>query len=248
MELLAWWNLIFVLPFIAALLYTLMMTFGLLSAEHGAAEADSDVSHDWDGDHDAEAGHELHADHDLHVDHDMHGHVHHSADPAAQDLSGFIKALSFLGLGRVPLSLLIMSFCFIWGFSGWASNQLLSGIIPSPLGFIWLSLAIAAVGSVLLTRWLALGISRFMPGTETYATSNQDLVGRRGEVRYTVTASGGTVVVHDRNGNLHQVSARVAAGEEVLAVGAKVLLYKFDDIAGVFFACADRLTGPPPSE
>ena len=105
------------------------------------------------------------------------------------------------------------------------------------------ALALAAAGAALLRRWLALGISRFMPGTETYATANQDLVGRQGEVRFTVTPDGGTAVVHDRRGNLHQVPARVNPGEDSLPVGTRVILYKFDEAANVFFVCVDRLYG-----
>jgi len=147
-ELLQWWNLIFVLPFIGALFYILMLITGAVSADHdagidGGVETDADIGHDADLDHDAGLEHI------------------HDLEPGM-----LTRALSFLGIGRVPLSIIIISFCFLWGFCGFASNTLLSPILPSVI-FVWASMAIAFVVSLFLTRILANVMTRIMPATET---------------------------------------------------------------------------------
>ena len=67
MALLHWQNLIFLLPMLAALAYTLLMAAGLGFGDHGI-----EVDHDLDVGHDFDAG----AEHDLDTDHDA-GHLVH---------------------------------------------------------------------------------------------------------------------------------------------------------------------------
>ena len=124
MELLQWWYLIFVLPFVGALFYILMLISGAVSADHdtdlnAGVETDADIGHDVDLDHDGGLEHL------------------HDLEPGM-----LARALSFLGIGRVPLSIIIISFCFLWGFFGFASNTLLAPLLP-PIIFIWVSIAIA---------------------------------------------------------------------------------------------------------
>ncbi len=86
MALLDWQNLIFLLPMLAALGYTLLMAAGLGFGEHGI-DVDLDVGHDLD------AG----VEHDLDTDHDI-GHA-----------GALASLLGLFGVGRVPLSILILS-------------------------------------------------------------------------------------------------------------------------------------------
>lgn len=228
MELLNWWNLIFVLPFTAGVGYLLLFASGTVAVEHGVGpDADVGLDHDADFDHDLDHG----------IEHTVHDH----AVGGEHEVGTIMKALSFLGLGRVPLSIIVMCFCFIWGFSGWASNQVFSSLLRVPGLFIWPSLGVALASSVLLTRYLALGLSKIMPATETYAVSKRQLVGRLAEVRYTVTETFGRAQLRDDTGVLQEVSCRVKPGEAEIPPGSRVVLLSYDEREKVFFVRRDPL-------
>ncbi|MGH2614005.1 MAG: hypothetical protein ACRDJC_02100, partial [Thermomicrobiales bacterium] len=197
MELLQWWNLIFLLPAVAALLYLLLLALGALPAEGGHGD--------------------LHLESGFHVD--IHGaHIEiHPGDlpddlPSETDNDPFRGALSLIGVGRIPLSLVLMSFLFLWGFFGWVGNQFFGSVIGSPAVFIWPSLAVALVGAGAFTRLLAVRMGRLMPSTESYGSSARGLVGRIADVRYALTETSGTVQLYDGYGSLYEVSARVMPG------------------------------------
>ena len=215
-ELLQWWYLIFVLPFVGALFYILMLISGAVSADHDAdlnagVETDADIGHDVDLDHDGGLEHL------------------HDLEPGM-----LARALSFLGIGRVPLSIIIISFCFLWGFFGFASNTLLAPLLP-PFIFIWPSIAIALVVSLALTRILANVMSRIMPATETYAVTLEQLVGKWGEAITSIDETFGQAHVHDDAGVLHTVQCVVKTGESKIPSGSQVILLFFDKTRGVFF-------------
>jgi hypothetical protein len=205
MDLLQWWNLIFVLPAFAALLYLLLLALGALPVEGGDLDADADLDHD--------------------VDHDT-GNLFHGA-------------LNLVGVGRVPLSLILMSFFFLWGFFGWLGNQLFAAILPSPTLFIWPSLLLALVGAGVLTRTLAAALGRVMPATESYGADARGLLGRVADVRYPLTERSGSVQIYDQHGSLHEVPARVLPGEREIAAGERVVLWRFDEQSGSYFAVQD---------
>lgn len=76
MQLGAWWNLLFVIPFCAGLLFLLLQTLGLgeyeLSADHDMDhDFDHDIDHDVDHDVDHDMDHDADHDHSHDVDHDI---------------------------------------------------------------------------------------------------------------------------------------------------------------------------------
>jgi len=224
MELLMWWNLPFVLPFVAALFYLMLLATGTVAAEH---EVEADADADTDIDHDYDHG----------VEHTVeHGHAH------PQDSSMAAKALSFLGFGRVPFSLILMSFCFIWGFTGWAASKILGSILFFPVIYFWPSAGMALVSAVLLTRVIAKALSRVMPATETYAVPHAALVGKVAEVRFTVTPTSGTATLYDDYHTFKEVSCRIRPEENEVPTGAKVVLMRYEDKEGVFFVRQDPAT------
>ncbi len=202
MDVLQWWNLIFLLPAVAALLYLILLALGAAPAE----------------------GHDL--DHGIEL-HDGDG------DP-------FHGALSLIGVGRVPLSLILMSLGFLWGFFGWLGNRIFSAFLPTPTLFIWPALLLAVIGAVALTRALASGLGRLMPATESYGAGARELVGGMADVRYPLTESAGSVQVYDRHGTLHEVPARVLPGESAIPAGTRVVLWRFDERSGTYFAVQDE--------
>jgi hypothetical protein len=222
MDLLQWWNLIFLLPAVAALLYLLLLAIGAIPMEGYDGDIHAHVDTDID----------VHADAHL----DFHPDAAHAAHAAGEP---FLGALSLIGVGRVPLSLVLMSVCFLWGFFGWAGNQVFRSLLGSPALFIWPSLALALVGSTALTRVLAGGLGRLLPAKESYGASARELVGRIASVRYPLSESRGSVQLYDAFGALHDVPARVLPGEAAIPAGERVILWRFDEREGAYFAIQD---------
>jgi hypothetical protein len=102
--LLEWWNLVFLLPFALAVVYYLVLATGTVALDH---------------EHDA--------------DHDHEG-VEHAIGSEQGPTSSLLHALSFLGIGRAPLSIVLTTFCLVWGFVGYASNQVLDDLL-APAAF-----------------------------------------------------------------------------------------------------------------
>jgi len=216
-DLLQWWNLLFVLPFVGALFYVLMLCFGAFPADHGA-EFGGDTGTDVGADSHVDVGHHMGVEHI------------HDIEPGL-----LARALSFLGIGRVPLSIIAISFCFLWGFFGFTSNTILRSFLP-PFLFVWVSLAAAFVVSVFLTRALAGGLSRVIPATETYAVSLEQLTGKWGEAITTIDETFGQAHVYDDAGALHTVQCLAEKGGDPIPRGTKVLLLLYDKKRGVFLA------------
>jgi hypothetical protein len=214
MDLLQWWNLIFLLPAVAALLYLLLLSLGAIPAEG----------------HDIDAGDVGHV--------ELHGHFDHpDSDP-------FHGALNLIGVGRVPLSLILMSFAFLWGFFGWLGTRVFGTFLTPPELFVWPSLLLALVGAGVFTRVLASGLGRLMPGTESYGAEARELIGRIADVRYPLTETAGTVQIYDQHGSMHEVPARVLPGEAAIPAGTRVVLWRYDEQDRAYFAIQDdALTG-----
>lgn len=197
MEILEWWNLIFLLPALVAVLYILLLAAGAMP------------HHDFGL--------------DLHVD----------GDGADHDI------LNFLGLGRVPLALILITFFLFWGAIGWFANKAFSTIWPAPGLFVWPALVTALLGAGVLTVTMARSLGRLIPRSANQSTGARDLVGRLAESRYPISAASGSVQVYDQFGNLHEVAARVLPGEAPIAAGRQVILWRYDDAAGSYLVTQD---------
>lgn len=210
---LQWWNLIYELPFLAALLYIGLLASGTVSPGHGEGDIGHDISH------------VLHLDHD--VSHDgghPHDHPDHDVD---EDAGVFVRVLYFFGIGRVPLSIVMLSFLLIWSFTGWASNLLLSRWFPQPV-FIVISFALATIVALILTRYIAIGLAKVMPSLETYGVSQQELGGSHGTAKYGITQSFGRAQVYDRFGNLQEVNCRLLPGGDSIPAGVPIRLLEYN--------------------
>lgn len=203
-EFLRWENLVFFLPLLGSLLYIVMFASGL-----GASK-------DLDGDHDLDLDSDL--DHDLdHGQPDFEHDVEHG---------GFLhNMLAILGVGRVPVSILIMSLGMLWGFAGYACMQL--------TGNVMYSLAIAGISSLAGTSLIALTVGKLVPKVQTFALSNRELIGHTGSVLDEVTDLAGTVRVTDPHGSILDLPARVRPGEKQIPKGEKVTLVRYE--SGAFY-------------
>jgi membrane protein implicated in regulation of membrane protease activity len=207
----------------------------------GEQAADTDVGTDADvaadADLDAGADVDVDADTDVSLEHggdfahgDVgHGELAHGAGGHEVHASALGAFVGFLGIGKVPLSILMMSYCFVWGVAGLVSVTLLG---KEPL---WPAVAIAAGAAVLITRQLAAGLSRLIPSVESYHTPQRQLVGLRGDVLYEVTDSSGVVRVHGPQDTLRDVSCRVVPGAKNIPAGTSVVLLRYDAATGVFY-------------
>jgi membrane protein implicated in regulation of membrane protease activity len=227
MDLLEWWNLIFLLPALAALLYLALLATGTVSA---GGDADADLDADFDTDAPS-----------------VHGIEHSLGGEHEQAGSRLGEALGFLGFGRVPLSIILLTFCFLWGFAGWASNTILKGAVDRPVLFVWPSLAVATAASVLGTRSLARGLARLLPSTESYGSSERDLVGRLAKVRDPITARQGRAQLYDAHGTLQEVPVRIKPGEAEIPARTEVVLLSYDKGRGVYYVLADPLGDTDPA-
>lgn len=161
-------------------------------------------------------GHDADADHDADIDH---GH---------DALVG--RALSLLGVGRMPLLLLLTVLSLLFGAIGFLLNVVFSRSGLPPYIYGWLSFIAASVSSIALTRAVARVFAKIMPKTESYGTTNEELCGCQGVAVYSVTETDGMVQVRDWRGGLQKVAARTKDGEKIPMNGAvEILSYREND-------------------
>lgn len=209
---LEWQYLIFELPALAAVLFVLLMGYGGLDFGETDVDLDVDLEHD--------------------------GHVDHDVDLVDSGLMS--RALSVLGVGKVPVSIIIMTFCLIWGFTGFFSNRILEGILPLPIIYGPISMGVAFFAAMFMTGAVSGVMSKLMPKTETYATTPADLVGKRGVVLYTVSQTAGTIRVRDAYRNLLNLSAR-STSEDVFGPDEKVVIIGYNDAEKTYQVGKDNL-------
>jgi membrane protein implicated in regulation of membrane protease activity len=243
---LGWWNLIFLAPFAVALVYLFACTLsgvGMGDGDadaHGDVDADADadvhgdVHHDVDADADADAHADVHADadgHDADGDSDTDGDGSDSHDTS--HTPAHAVALAWLGVGRVPLSLIALVLLLTWGAAGFVTNAILRP--HTDWEAARLSIPVALVASLLITRSMVLLIARFVPLNQNLALRRGDLVGEVGQALYGIDEKFGLVAVRDERGDLKQLPCRVAAGVEPIPRGARVKLVAYRADERIFF-------------
>ncbi|MFW5867438.1 MAG: hypothetical protein ACOCX2_06450 [Armatimonadota bacterium] len=249
MDLLAWYNLIFVAPVGLAGVYLALSATGIGDLG-GEADIDTDADIDVDGDADLDLDHDLDMDHDLDADLDADADVEvegdldhdvatgpdlgaehevHELSASTHETSLLLRALSILGFGKVPVSILMTCLMVIFGATGIMANGLFETVTPwswTPNVYFWPSLALALTASFGLTGSVARTLNRLMPTKETYAVTEEELVGQVGVSVYGIREDGrGPVNVKDTGGALHQVMGRTMDG--AILRGHEVLLVRY---------------------
>lgn len=220
----AWYNLVFAMPIGFALVLLILMMKGLVPTEGGL---DIEVDHDVSFDHDIGADHELESE----VEHDL-GH-----DTSHESSQGFGKgALSVLGVGRCPLSVIFMSLSLTWGCIGLVSNMVLGKMLYLPTFiFPWISMGITFVLSIALTGAIARLIARIIPSMETYSQPLRQLVGKEGTTSSIVSPAFGQAFVKDDFGTLRVIRCHTLEGE--LPREAVVRLVHYTAATQSFIVC-----------
>jgi membrane protein implicated in regulation of membrane protease activity len=263
--LLAWWNLIYILPFVLALIYLGLFVFTGVTFGDADADMDADAqlhveAHvpDMDSDAGLGMGHDVNAEHDVGADHDADGDAGHGsalmprsgasaailAHPAGSgeyaDAGAHASVLqgffSLLGLGKIPLSLALMIFMLSWGVAGFAINAVMSGWMGPTALVALISLPVALVISLTITGLCAAAVGKVIPADGGTPQRRQDLVGKRGEAIYDINATFGMANVRGDAGDLFQVPCRTGAGRPPIPKGARVVLCDYDRDKGVFQA------------
>jgi hypothetical protein len=152
---------------------------------------------------------------------DVDSHGGHHADLGENGLMGGL--LGWVNAGRVPALILIITWLAAFAAAGFVIQTIaislwaaLPALAASLLAFL---LALPA------TRFTTRAVSFIIPREETYAVSDDDLVGRVAEVTLGPLDQGpaGRVKVQDSHGNWHFLMAKAAEGQEPLPIGAQVL-------------------------
>ncbi|MDO8583574.1 MAG: DUF1449 family protein, partial [bacterium] len=184
---------------------SLLLGFGALASSiFGGADHDHNVDHDASFDHggvDHDAGHGG-------TDHDHDGEGSRNAlDLTPSTLSRWrpSKILAGLGFGRVPLTILIMIYFFMFAVFGLVVTTLVK---PHFSHVLWVSVPVASIATLFCAGKLARLINHVFPTSETYVTSDEGLVGRGGKLIVDVNTTTGFVDVADEYGAIHQVLCR----------------------------------------
>jgi len=179
---LPWETLVFLAPLVSAALLLAGIAFG--GGEDGGKDFGGDAEADLEHGHDA--GHALDGS--------------HATVPSP---------LAFLGIGQVPLGLVVVSLLATFGAAGFVTSSLVGGAASGQAGLL-LSIGVASVVALFGTRWVSKFVAKVLPARESYNVRKADLVGRSGKALTEVTATDGFVQLKDHEGNLQQVRARTS--------------------------------------
>jgi hypothetical protein len=209
-----WYNLIFTVPIVLVIFYLILQIFGLAVDIGGSAGTDAGDA-DFDIDADADA--------DVDVDADV--------DAGIDDVAFFDRAMSFVNVGKVPLTIIIATFLLFWGVTGYTTNgvirKAMNGSFPS--FFIIISCFAALVIGIIATKFLSGVIARIIPEIETYSSNNEALLGLVAQVvSAQVTTTFGRAKVKDQHGNFLTVFCKTQDGKEVPKRGDEVVLIDYD--------------------
>lgn len=147
---------------------------------------------------------------------------------------GFDKAMYFVGFGKVPFLMVLMSFLASFGLSGYViqsvAHKLTGGVFP-----LALAIPAAIVVGLLLTSRITAGLARIMPREHTTAVSDASMIGREATVTYGTAsfAFPATAEVTDQHGRTHHIQLKADAAGESFEEGRKALIVRTED--GFFF-------------
>ncbi|MFC3712154.1 YqiJ family protein [Sphingoaurantiacus capsulatus] len=133
--------------------------------------------------------------------------------------------LGWLGIGRLPLLMVIVVALASFGVTGLILQQLATGAAGALLA-PWIAVPAAAAASLPVTSLLARGIARIMPRDETTAVSLSTLVGRRATIVVgTATASSpARARAYDVHGQSHYILVEPNTADEIFLEGDEVLI------------------------
>lgn len=156
--------------------------------------------------------------------------------------------LTLLGLGKVPLTVWLVVFLFLFAGIGLGIQELAQSFTGGPLD-AWLAGVLAAGAALPFTSVLARPLGRILPQDETTAVDRQALVGRRAQITEGVarTGSPARARVTDRHGQTHHVMVEPHEAGSEFHAGDEILLVRREDETFYATALAERRLSPMPN-
>jgi hypothetical protein len=160
------------------------------------------------------------------------------------DLHADGDLLGWLGLGKVPLLVLIVVLLALFGIIGIAGQQLAAAFLGAPLS-PWIAAPAALAAALPLTGVSARGLARVMPHDETTAVGLDSLIGRRATVTVGIARVGSPAraSVRDAHGQIHHVMVQPFEDVTAVAAGSTLLLVRREGEVFTGLAEGEALTG-----
>jgi hypothetical protein len=153
-----------------------------------------------------------------------------------------VDVLGWLGVGQVPLLMLIVVFLALFGLIGITLQQIVAAMAGVPLA-PWNASAIAVVASLPLLGVCARGLARVVPRDETTAVGLDSLIAKRATVTVGTARRGSPAraQVRDVHGQTHYVMIEPNGDDQSLAAGETVLLVRREGDIFIGLAEGDAL-------
>jgi hypothetical protein len=138
-----------------------------------------------------------------------------------------LNLLSWLGVGQLPLLMLIVVFLAIFGAAGLILQQAMHDSTGAPLD-AWIAVPAVAIAALPLTSFAARGLARILPRDYTTAVPLEALIGRSAQVitgRATL-GSPARARAEDHHGQAHYVMVEPDRTGQVFEEGEQVLLVR----------------------
>lgn len=206
-------QLVFYLPIVFGAILAVGAALGLLDVG-----LDADVEMDFDVDVDLDA--EL----DAEVDADAEG----DAEGEGEGAGGQVTLLTFLGVGKAPLGVLVMSACFLFGLFGLAIDVTLEHLLSDSAAWVALSAGVAGLVTFVSTGAVGRFFGRLVPSKETYASKKTDLLGLTGVAELATDDRFGLAQVRDAGGAQLKVRVRTLEDERI-ARGEPLVIADYDE-------------------
>ena len=163
---------------------------------------------------------------------DVHADVHADGHAGGPDL------LTWLGIGEVPLLIVLIVLLASFALIGIGMQQLAAAWLGGPLS-PWLAAPAALIAALPLTGGGARGLARILPSDETTAIGLGALLGRRAEIVIGEARRGfpARARVRDVHGQTHYVMVEPTDEDIVLVAGATALLVRRE--GELFFGLPD---------
>lgn len=183
---------------------------------------DADGSHTLaaDGHHDTDAAPDVDGDHD----------GHHDADHD-QDVEGDHGGLlALLGVGKVPLSIVLQTLFMMFGLVGVSATTLIAWMTGHlATSYLALSAPIALLGGLVLSMVTVRTVARVVPSVSGQAHTRRELVGQSGVVISSkVSAEFGEVRLQDPTGRTLRLICYTGAEEPLIPEGTEVVITDWD--------------------
>lgn len=211
-----WWNLFFIASIGFSAILTSLSMFGV------GGDSSPNLDHDADVDVDADAD----------ADHDIPSHGLATIQAHNVPLRILHPIFTIFGVGQMPISLIISTFCLIFGVTGLVSNEIAKQIIPIPQLYFWLSLIIASVLGTSLTKITAKVFSHLFPKNLERLATAESFLGNLGTAVTEIDNEFGIVSTQDHTGIFHQL--KCYTDEDKIGHDTKIQVIDYDEEKKVY--------------